>query len=319
MSARWIATLVTLATSFGLGLLLYPPLIGWLRRHRAGQVIQPELPADHQRKQGTPTAGGILLVLLGALGGLLTFRAGGHQGAGPAVAGLLLGGGLGLLDDLAKLRRGWRGIPARAKLPLQALIGLAIAWLAYSPGAAQPLPLPFSLGWVYWPAAVFVIVGTANAVNLTDGLDGLAGTTLLVALAGLVFLLPNPVPGEKSVAVVLIGALAAFLIFNRHPARVFMGDTGSLGLGFALAGMAVQQRAMLLLLPLGVVFAVEAGSVIIQVAWFKLTGGRRVFPMTPIHLSFRLRGWSENRVVLAFTATGLAGALVAALVARAVP
>jgi phospho-N-acetylmuramoyl-pentapeptide-transferase len=175
------------------------------------------------------------------------------------------------------------------------------------------LPFPF---WVLFPLAVVAIVGTANAVNLTDGMDGLAGGLSVIAIGALVLLLPNAQAGEKAVAISLCGALVAFLVFNRYPARVFMGDTGALAIGYALAAMAIQQGVMLLLPLIGLVFVLETLSVIIQVAYFKASGGRRVFTMTPIHYTFHHHGWTENRIALTFWAAGLVSALAAVGVAR---
>jgi phospho-N-acetylmuramoyl-pentapeptide-transferase len=192
-----------------------------------------------------------------------------------------------------------------------------VAALAGQAGGQHQHLLPFDLGWWYWPLAVLAIVGSANAVNLTDGMDGLAGGLALAAVAATVLLLPGAQAGERAAAMTLCGGLAAFLVFNRHPARVFMGDVGSLGLGFAMAAMAIQQGFLVLLPLLGLVFVLETLSVIIQVAYFKATGGRRVFKMTPIHYTFHLEGWSENRIALSFWSAGAVAALASAWVARA--
>jgi phospho-N-acetylmuramoyl-pentapeptide-transferase len=153
-------------------------------------------------------------------------------------------------------------------------------------------------------------------VNLTDGMDGLAGGLSVIAVGALVLLFPRAQPGEKAVALSLCGALVAFLVFNRYPARVFMGDTGALAIGYALAAMAIQQGLMLLLPLLGLVFVLETLSVIIQVAYFKASGGRRIFKMTPIHYTFHHQGWSENRIALTFWGAGLVSALAAAGLVR---
>jgi phospho-N-acetylmuramoyl-pentapeptide-transferase len=307
---------LTFAVTFAIALLLYPPFIRVLRRMKAGQVIQEELPDSHQRKAGTPTAGGALFVAIAILAGVLATIAG-HKGALPAVAGLVVGGLIGFADDRSKLTVGTRGIPARLKFPLQALLAIPIAWLATVQGASHQLILP-ATPWLVFPFAVLAIVATANAVNLTDGMDGLAGGLSAIAVAALVLLLPGAPAGEKAVAVSLCGALVAFLVFNRYPARVFMGDTGALAIGFALAAMAVQQGVILLLPLLALVFVLETLSVIIQVAYFKATGGRRVFTMTPIHYTFHHAGWSENRIALSFWGAGLVSALAAAGVVRLV-
>jgi phospho-N-acetylmuramoyl-pentapeptide-transferase len=305
---------ITFVVALVLSALLYPLLIRALRRWKSGQVIQTELPDSHQKKAGTPTGGGILFVALGIVAGVLATIAG-HAGALPAVAGLIAGGLIGFADDRSKLQVGALGIPARLKFPIQILLAIPVAWLATVQGASHQLFIP-ATPWVVFPLAVVAIVGTANAVNLTDGMDGLAGGLSALALAAIVLLMPHALAGEKAVAMTLCGALIGFLIFNRYPARVFMGDTGSLAIGFALAAMAVQQGLLLLLPIVGLVFVLETLSVIIQVAYFKASGGRRVFKMTPIHYTFHHQGWSENRIALSFWGVGLVSALAAAGVAR---
>jgi phospho-N-acetylmuramoyl-pentapeptide-transferase len=295
---------------------VYRPFIGALRRVRFGQVIQAELPESHQKKAGVPTGGGIVFVVMGILAGLLATAAG-HAGALPAVAGLVLGGAIGFADDRTKLRIGSLGIPARLKLPIQFVLAIPVAALALAAGGAHQVFLPSSM-WLLFPLAVLAVVGTANAVNITDGMDGLAGGLSVIAVAALTLALPGAPAGEKAVAMTLCGGLVAFLIFNRYPAKVIMGDTGALGLGYALAAMAVQQGAIVLLPLVGLVFVLETLSVIIQVAYFKATGGRRVFKMTPIHYTFHLEGWSENRIALSFWSAGLVSALAAFGVARLV-
>ena len=309
-----IFSAITFVIALVLSLVLYPVAIRALRRWKSGQVIQTELPESHQKKAGTPTGGGILFSALGILAGVLATIAG-HPGALPATAGLLVGGLLGFTDDRSKLQVGTRGIPARLKFPIQVVLALPLAALALAQGGSHQLLLPDS-PWVLFPLAVVAIVGTANAVNLTDGMDGLAGGLSAIAFAAIVLLLPAAPAGEKAVAMTLCGALVGFLVFNRYPARVFMGDTGALAIGYALAAMAVQQGLLLLLPLLGLVFVLETLSVIIQVAYFKASGGRRVFKMTPIHYTFHHEGWSENRIALSFWGAGLLSALAAAGVAR---
>ena len=294
-----ILDVITLAVSFAVALALYPSAIRTLRRLRAGQVIQEELPETHQKKAGTPTGGGILFVALAVIGGLIASIAG-HPGAWPAVAGLLAGGLIGLADDRSKLRVGTRGIPARLKFPIQVVLALPVAWIALD-----------GQSWWWFPIGVVAIVGTANAVNITDGMDGLAAGLSIIAVGTFALFVPHAPAGEKAVALTLCGGLGAFLVFNSYPARVFMGDTGALAIGFALAAMAIQQGYVLLLLIVGLVFELETLSVIIQVAYFKATGGRRIFPMTPIHYTFHHEGWSENRIALTFWAAGAVSALIA--------
>jgi phospho-N-acetylmuramoyl-pentapeptide-transferase len=309
-----IFDLITFVAAFVIALALYPLTIRTLRRINAGQVIQEELPDSHQKKAGTPTGGGILFVSLAILGGLLATIAG-HHGALPAVSGLVAGGLIGFADDRSKLRVGTRGIPARLKLPIQVVLSVPVAWIALTANGWQQFLLP-STPWVLWPLGVIALVATANAVNITDGMDGLAAGLSIIAIGALALFVPGAPAGEKAVAVTLCGGLAAFLVFNRYPARVFMGDTGALAIGFALAVMAIQQGYVLLLPVVGLVFVLETVSVIIQVAYFKATGGRRVFTMTPIHYTFHHEGWSENRIALAFWSVGVVSALAAIALVR---
>lgn len=303
---------ITVVVSFAIGMVAYPFLIRLLRRAHIGQVIQAELSPEHQRKAGTPTGGGVLFVVLGILGGLLSLFM--HRGALPAVTGLLLFGLLGLADDLAKLRFGSRGIPARYKFPLQVVLAIPVAILAHS--QQHFLPGGETWAWLYWPLAVVVIAGAANGVNFNDGIDGMCAATSLVALLGAGLLLPHEPAGALAVAFTLVGALAAFLWYNRHPARVFMGDAGSLGLGAALAALCLQAGWGILLVLLGLVYVVEVLSVIIQVSYFKATGGRRVFKMTPLHLTFQLEGWSENRIALTSAGVAIVAALLSGWIAH---
>jgi phospho-N-acetylmuramoyl-pentapeptide-transferase len=279
MSRDWLFDLLTVAVSCAVSLALYPLLIRWLRRLGFGQVIQETMGASHQAKAGTPTAGGVLF---------------------------------GLSDDLAKVRIAQVGIPARVKFPLQVLCAIPVAWLAQTPQHF----LPPQLAWVYWPLAVLVVVGAANGVNLNDGIDGLAGGTTVLALIGVALVLPGAPAGARAVAMTLVGSLLAFLWFNRHPARIFMGDTGSLGLGAALAAIALQEGWSILLLLLGAVFVGETLSVIMQVTFFKATRGRRVFKDTPIHLTFQHEGWSENRIALTFWGVAVIALLASGWIAR---
>ena len=300
--------LITVAVSFVVALALYPPLIRALPRIRAGQVVQAELPESHQKKAGTPTGGGILFAGLAVIGGVGASVVG-HAGAWPAVAGLLGGGLLGLADDQSKLRVGTRGIPARLKLPIQLVLAIPVAWVATVQGNHQ-IFLP-ATPWLIFPLAVVAVVATANAVNITDGMDGLAAGLSVIAIGTIALFLPGATAGEKAVAMTLCGALLAFLVFNRYPARVFMGDTGALAIGFGLSAIAIQQGVLLLLPIVALVLVLETLSVIIQVAYFKATGGRRIFPMTPIHYTFHHEGWSENRIALTFWAAGVVSALAA--------
>ena len=309
-----VRDLITFGVTLAVALVLYPPAIAGLRRLKAGQVIQTELPDSHQKKAGTPTGGGIVFTAVAVVAGLLASAAG-HSGALPALGGLLAGGIVGFFDDRSKLQVGARGIPARLKFPLQLLVALPVAAIALAQGGSQQMWLPSSM-WLLFPLSVVALTATANAVNLTDGMDGLAGGQAVIAVAAFAIFMPHAQPGEKVVTLSLCGALVAFLVFNRYPARVFMGDTGALAIGYALAAIAIQQGVVLLLPLVAFVFVLETLSVIIQVAYFKASGGRRVFKMTPIHYTFHHEGWSENRIALSFWGAGLVSALAAVGVAR---
>jgi phospho-N-acetylmuramoyl-pentapeptide-transferase len=316
------AVVTALLISFVLG----PYLILWLRRKQTnGQPIRSDGPNGHlTRKKGTPTMGGFLILLALTISTLLWADL-----ANPYVWIVLLvtvGFGLiGFFDDYRKLtRNSHRGLSGRAKLVLQAALGagacLAITFVA-PPGLAAALAVPFfknvliELGWFFVPFGVLVIVGASNAVNLTDGLDGLAivpsmiaaGCFALIAyLAGnLIFanyLQIHHIVGAGELTVfcgAMVGASLGFLWFNAPPAMVFMGDTGSLSIGAALGTISVITKHELVLAIIGGLFVLEAVSVIVQVVSFKLTG-RRVFRMAPLHHHFEQKGWEEPTIVIRF-------------------
>lgn len=306
-----------LAAGIALGgaLLLGAALIPWLTRLRVGQVIRSQGPERHLAKAGTPTMGGLIFLLPTVVAVLAVA---GHDPAVWLVLALTLAfAAIGFVDDYQKVvRHRALGLRAREKLLAQIVAaGLFAAMAAARFHAAGPWALPGGGTWVpggwYVPLTVLAILGAANAVNLTDGLDGLAGGTAVVALAFFVVWAGNV--GETGAAVValaLASAVVGFLRYNLHPARVFMGDTGSLGLGAALAGLAILTRATLFLPIVGGVFVLEALSVIVQVASFRLWG-RRLLKMSPLHHHFELLGWSEERIVISFWAAALVFAVAA--------
>ena len=305
------ATLVAMV----IAMLAGPRFIRWLQKRGIGQNIREAGPERHNSKQGTPTMGGVL-ILVAALIPYLIFA---HKNWASLVVIILTygSGAIGFADDLLKQRRQRSlGLSARVKLLLQIpLVGVAV-FLALHYGVADTkLMVPLvkqglEIGFAYYIFAFFLIAGFSNAVNLTDGLDGLAAGTVAVAMfafAGIAFL-----RGETDLAILgscLTGACVGFMWYNSHPAAVFMGDTGSLALGAGLAAMAVATEMELLLLLVGGIFVVEALSVIIQVFSFRFFH-RRVFLMTPIHHHFELRGWSETKIIVRFwlIAAILAGA-----------
>lgn len=292
-----------------------PLLIPVLRHLKLGQQIRGVGPQGHLKKQGTPTMGGIIF-----LAGLPISVAVLDPDSASAWALTLLTVGFGLIgfaDDYLKvaLKRPL-GLRAREKLLLQGVLAVAFAWYAYRLIPVAGYLLPFHLGrlpvgWWYGPIAVVAILGTANAVNLTDGLDGLAAGAATLSFAFFALLSARLKDPEVTLfALAMIGGLVGFLRVNRHPARVFMGDTGSLALGAGLAGLAVITGAPLLLPVVGLLFVIETLSVIIQVLSFRLTG-RRVFRMSPLHHHFELGGWSEKRVVTIFWLVSALGAVLA--------
>jgi phospho-N-acetylmuramoyl-pentapeptide-transferase len=308
-------------TALFIALILGPPLINALARLRVGQPIR-EIGPDHQAKAGTPTMGGILILLSLLVSVLLWSNL--NNRLVWIVLGLTIGYGiLGFIDDYAKVRkRNSDGISARVKLFWQTLLALLVAVAIYmEPSFDAHISVPFfknftpHLGWFYIPVATFIIVAASNAVNLTDGLDGLAigpvmiaaGTFLLLAYAsghaGIAeYLAIKPVPGAGHLAIfcgALIGGGLGFLWYNAPPAQLFMGDVGSLALGGALGTIAVLIRQEVLLAVVGGVFVIETLSVIIQVGVFKATG-RRVFRMAPIHHHFEKVGWAEQKIVVRF-------------------
>lgn len=297
------------AVAFLIALALGPLLIPALRRLKFGQSIREEGPQRHLAKAGTPTMGGIMI--LAALTVSAVVFAGRSAEVWLALFVTLGHGLIGFLDDYIKvvLKRNL-GLKAREKILGQIIMAVALVYIATTYfGRGTDLWIPFlgvslDFGPLYYVLIFLVLIGTTNAVNLTDGLDGLAAGT--VAIAAAAYAVIALAFGKQPLAVFCLavgGAALGFLRYNAHPAKVFMGDTGSLALGGALAAVAVLTKTELLLVIVGGVFVIEALSVIIQVASFKSTG-KRVFRMSPIHHHFELGGWSENKVVTVFWLTG---------------
>ena len=309
------STLIAALVAAGVVLLMGPLVLPMLRRLKFGQSIREEGPKSHQAKSGTPTMGGVMIVLGIVIGTL----AAGNFSAELALALFILLGHfvLGFLDDYIKVvKKRNLGLKAKQKLLGQVLIAVVTIYIGTQElGLDTSLWIPVlhetvDIGGLYYLLTLFVLVGASNAVNLTDGLDGLASGTMAVAASvyGVVCLLT----GHSDLAVfcyAVVGACVAFLKFNAHPAKVFMGDTGSLALGGAFAAMGILTHTEILLAVVGFIFVCEALSVIIQVTSFKTTG-KRVFRMSPIHHHFELGGWSEWKVVLVFWSVGLLAGLV---------
>jgi phospho-N-acetylmuramoyl-pentapeptide-transferase len=301
--------------------LLGAPLIAGLRALSYRQQAYEDAPTTHQAKSGTPTMGGLLFAV--ALAVALFFR---HDGAALALIVLVFGCGLvGFVDDYAAIRRGRnRGLRARTKFLATALVAVIfLGLLMPDPGfAARDVIFAFDgqrltvSHWLWYALSLLVILATTHAVNLTDGLDGLAAGSVLPPLAVMSWIATrSAVPGAAVVDLAVAGASVGFLWYNRHPARIFMGDTGSLALGAALAGSAILTGTQLLLPLIGGVFAAEAVSVILQVAFFKTTR-RRIFRMSPLHHHFELGGWPETKVTRRFWTASALLALAGVVIAR---
>ena len=322
--------------SFLVALVLGKWLIPWLHKLKFGQTILEDGPTWHQKKQGTPTMGGILFILgfvlaVAAAVAAVYLIPSADKTETPLFTtpyelvrfwggvGLALGCGLiGFLDDYIKVvKKRNLGLTAVQKLLLQLTLSTAYAVLLYIFGKGVfCIPFIGAVNWGIWyvPFTVFVIVAMTNATNLTDGVDGLCGLTGFVAaialllLSGLTGNLSQGIP-----AVALAGGLAGFLMYNLHPAQVFMGDTGSLFIGGALTALAFGIEQPFLLVPIGILYIAENLSVILQVSYFKITHGKRLFKMSPLHHHFEMCGWSENRIVGVFSLITLVGCVGAVL------
>jgi phospho-N-acetylmuramoyl-pentapeptide-transferase len=306
-----LATIVAMVISIVVG----PKFIEFLRGRQLGQHIREEGPQGHMTKAGTPNLGGVLILLAASLAFLALSR---YTTAALTVFFTTVAcGAIGFADDFIKLtHRRSLGLSGRWKLILLAVVTAVVAWLAHRRGLDMSLDLPgvgeLPLGWFYYPFLFLVVAGAANGVNLTDGIDGLAAGTGIIALFTFTVMavftyIRSGQFGEQSVAYLdmailggaLIGAAIGFLWYNAFPAEVFMGDTGAMAIGGALAGFGIMMGAEVLLVLIGGIFVIEALSVMIQVFTFKYLG-RRVFLMTPIHHHFAMKAWSETKIMVRF-------------------
>jgi phospho-N-acetylmuramoyl-pentapeptide-transferase len=309
-------------TAIIIALFLGPFFIGWLKKLQMGQVVRTDGPQTHLKKSGTPTMGGIL-ILFSMVVSLLLWGDLASKEFWIVLFVTVAYGVIGWVDDYKKVvKKNPKGLSAKQKLLFQSLVAAVAAWMLMTyTGVNTELHVPFfkhvalDLGWLYIPFCLCVIVGASNAVNLTDGLDGLAigpvittaGTFMALAyVAGHVkiaeYLEIPYIAGASELSVYAASMAAAglgFLWFNSHPAQVFMGDVGSLALGGGIGALAVVTKNEILLLVVGGVFVMEALSVMIQVASFK-TRGKRVFRMAPLHHHFELKGWPEPKVIVRF-------------------
>jgi phospho-N-acetylmuramoyl-pentapeptide-transferase len=302
--------------SFALAALVGRPLIRWLERRHVGKTIRLDGPATHQVKMGTPTMGGLMMLGPVLLLTVLTNLAGRASMWMPLCV-MVSYALLGLYDDwLGMHDRTGVGMLARLKFPWQLFIGvLAAAGLRFRLGlggmAVPTLAQELDIGWAYVPVAALLIAGFANAVNLTDGLDGLAaGTSALAYLAYGVIAYFQGQTYLVTFCLTMVGSILGFLWYNVYPAQVFMGDVGSMAMGATLATVALMTEQWLLLAVIGVVFVAEVASVMLQVAYFKWTKGKRLFKMAPLHHHFELLGWSEVRITQRFWLIASVAAMV---------
>ncbi len=293
--------------SFGLSAALGPLVIPFLRRLKIGQTVRDDGPATHLKKSGTPTMGGILIMASVTVTSIL------YAKDYPRIVPILfltLGFGLiGFLDDYLKvvLHRSM-GLRAWQKMLLQLIVTAMFAWyMGHYAGELLVMRIPFmkgyylDLGHLAIPFLFVVVIGTANGTNFTDGLDGLAGSVTVMVATFFTVAAMGTGAGIAPLTCAVTGALLGFLLFNVHPASVFMGDTGSLALGGFVAGSTYMMQMPLFLPIVGFIYVAEVLSVMIQVFYFKVSGGKRIFKMAPLHHHFELCGWSETKVVAVFT------------------
>ncbi len=298
--------LISVMISFAISVLLGPVVIPFLRRLKIGQTERTEGPESHLKKNGTPTMGGILILISVVITSLLFVRQ--YPRIIPVLF-LTLGFGLvGFLDDYIKvvLRRSM-GLRAWQKFALQILVTSVFTfYLLHYTDVSLAMKVPFlegiylDFGWFNIPILFFVVIGTVNGTNFTDGLDGLASSVTVLVATFFTVVAIGTNSGIEPITCAVVGALLGFLLFNVHPASVFMGDTGSLALGGFVAAAAIMMQMPLFIVIVGLIYLVEVLSVMMQVTYFKATGGKRIFKMAPIHHHFELCGWSETQVVAVF-------------------
>lgn len=333
MSGIW--TLVAALASFAVTALLGKTMIPFLKKLNFGQMIREEGPKWHKKKEGTPTMGGLMFIIgfgvavaICLPGYYTTLIVDGVEGGETALMkmrifagiGMAFGYGLiGFFDDYIKVvKKRNLGLSALQKLVLQFVVAAAYLVSVFLAGGGTTTTIPFvgevELGFWYWILSAIVIVGIVNAVNFTDGIDGLNGSVtffvcvFLMVMAGYLNMF-----GLSIVAIAMAGACMGFLIWNFNPAKVFMGDTGSLFLGGLVCALAFGMDMPILLLPVGIVYLLEILSVVLQVCYFKLTHGKRLFKMSPIHHHFEMCGWSEMKICIVFSAVAVVGCLCALL------
>ena len=293
--------------SFLVSVFLGPVIIPFLKRLKAGQTVRDEGPKSHLKKNGTPTMGGILI--LSAMIVTSLFYMEDYPEIKPILLMTLGFGLIGFLDDYIKviLKRSMGLTPIQKMAGQLVVTGLFAYYLLKCTDISLAAKIPFmpgkelDLGWLNIPLLFFIVIGTVNGANFTDGLDGLAASVTVLAASFLSAAAIGTGTRIEPVTCAVAGALLGFLLFNVYPASVFMGDTGSLALGGFVAGAAYMMQLQLFIPIIGFIYLIEVVSVILQVLFFKLTGGRRLFRMAPLHHHFELGGWSETRIVAFFS------------------
>lgn len=299
--------LMSVIISFAISVILGPVIIPFLKRLKVGQTVRDEGPQAHLKKNGTPTMGGILILISIVVTSILYVR------DYPRIIPILfvtLGFGLiGFMDDYIKvvLKRSM-GLRAWQKMAMQILVTAVFAYyITHYTDVPLAMRIPFlsgtylDLGVLNIPVLFFIVIGTVNGANFTDGLDGLASSVTVLIATFFTVVAIGLESGIEPITCAVVGALLGFLLFNVHPASVFMGDTGSLALGGFVAATAYMMQMPIFLAIVAFIYVIEVLSVVIQVSYFKLTGGKRIFRMAPIHHHFELGGWSETRVVAVFS------------------
>lgn len=305
-----------LLLAFALVVIIMPPFIRLLRATGFGKRVRRDGPESHYIKEGTPTMGGLLVVAV-VIGVYFLLKGKTDASTFAPLATLALVCGLGAVDDYLNVRTG-EGIRARQKIVWLTVVAFVVAYQIQQTYNITAIAVPF-IGAVpidtrlYILFAAFAIVSAANGVNITDGLDGLSGGTVAIAFVAFMLIALLNTPNQSNLALMcalIIGALLGFLWFNVHPAQVIIGDAGALSLGATLAVTALITGQILVLPLIGIIFVVETASVIIQIGYFKLSGGRRIFRMSPIHHHFELGGWDEEKITIRFWIIGILAALL---------
>jgi phospho-N-acetylmuramoyl-pentapeptide-transferase len=308
-------SLATAGIAFVMALAIGKPMLDFLRRRDVGKAISDEGPETHHVKAGTPTMGGLMIFATVAVLTLATNVVGRESILLPLI-GIVVLGSIGLFDDLGTLQgRIQGGLSWRLKISLLVAFSLGAALVLFYALDTESINIPWAgqhdLGAFYIPIAMFVILATTTSVAITDGMDSLAGGALAIAFAAYgVIAVGQEQDFLVRFAFTTVGAVLGFLWYNAHPAQIFMGDTGALALGGTLAIVALMTGHWLLLPVIGIVFVVEALSDIVQIGYFKYSGGKRVLRMAPIHNHFELLGWSEPQVVTRFWLVAIAGAIL---------